>query len=220
MSQATGTKQSGGINLFPDTPTIKKEPPKGQVHETTVTGVDSRTFDSGATALVISLKSENTGRMFDHMLFLPTFFVENVKVNPETLSQEKPVKTRENAEGEEEQYEGQSDQQQYAVRIRNEAGTGDLETLFAVAVQQGRADGVDLNFTNFDELVTVLGKVLPGTEFLMTLGADKNPKDPAFADNLRVRRLINPIETSPKLAGTFTKDNPKRFTNLRKMWED
>lgn len=218
MSTATKTQGSGG-GLFPNTPAPKKDPPQGQAHEARVTGVGSRKFDSGATAIEISLESTNTNRDFKYLMFLPKFFVENPQVNPADLSEDKPLKTRQNADGEEEQYEGQSDQQQYATRIRNTDGSGELEQLFAVAESQGRTSGKDITFNTFDELVEVLSNTLPDTEFIMVLKADANPKDPAFADQLRVRKLDNPIETKGKLNGTATRDNPKRYMGLRKMWE-
>lgn len=217
----SGTKQasSGTGGLFPNTPNIKKEPPKGQVHEARVTGVDSRTFDSGSKAIEIALESTNTNRDYKYLLFLPNFFTSNPQVDPTTLSEEKPTKVRVNADGEEEEYEGQSEQQQYATRIRNQDGSGELEQLFSVAEAQGRTEGTDLSFTDFDSLVEVLSKTLPGTEFIMTLKADTNPKDPAFADQLRVRSLISPTETKGKLSGTATRDNPKRFSGLKRMWD-
>ena len=187
-------------SLFPDTPNVEKDKPKPDAHRGTVTSVELKRFDSGATALLVNVRSQDEGFDDNYAIFLPKAYVEDIRVNPQTLSTETPIKEDGKA--------GLSERQKYARAIRNTDGTGELQVLAALAKKQERTASGPAP-TNIDELAEWYNVLLSGMELGFSRSVDKNPENPAFADRLRTRRIWDIAQAS----------DPKFHKKVRRAWE-
>jgi len=189
--------------LFPDTPSIAKPAPQGDVHRGRVDGVTSKVFDSGAVAIDIALTSLDEGFTTNYRVFVPKGFVENVKVDPNTL----PLGTTvlDEVTGKTKQKGNQ--QQQYARTIRNEKHDAELEQLFGIGIRQGLVSQIQ-PVNTFTEYVSALNSAITGAQVVFPRGTEANA-EPQYADMLRVKRILDISEAT----------NPKRFKGLRKSWE-
>lgn len=133
-----------------------------------VTGVLSKTFDSGATCLQVGLRSQDEG--FDTRLdiWLPGEFVADVRVSPKTLSTGTP--TVDPATGR--TFNKGNTQGKYAKSIHNSDNTALLDILSIEAAKGGH----DLTHTpsTFPELVAYLNENLSATPILATRQENDN----------------------------------------------
>lgn len=215
MSTEATAAAVGG--LFPSTPPPKKEAPQPDAHEGRINGVGLIEGDGANghwTALKISLSSVNEAFDTDLTAFLPPAYAADPQVDYLTLPTGEVV-TGENPDGSTYTYTKGNQQADYAKTVRNSKGDGLIETLFNIADSQGLVNGQQFAPpTSAQGLADVLNGLLVGAQVVFTRSADKNPKNPEFADQLRVRRVLNAFEKD----GTRTVDNPKRFKNQRKAW--
>ena len=177
--------------------TVDKPVPVPDAHRGRITGVTSRTFDSGATALQIGLESVDEGFAETYSLFLPNGFVENINVDPTTL----PTGELNEATG---KIKG-NQLVQYARTVRNSKGDAEIQSYLALAKEQGKA--LTSAPTDFDALVEQLNDVLGGIDVVFTRRAEGG--DGPFADRLRVNRIVN-INTA---------GNVKFHKKVRRAWE-
>lgn len=213
---STEATQAATGGLFPSTPPPKKEAPQPDAHEGRINGVGLIEGDGANghwTGLKISLSSVNEAFDTDLTVFLPPLYAENPQVDYTTLPTGEVV-TGTNEDGTSYSYEKGNQQADYAKVVRNSKGDGLIETLFGIASSQGLAQGEFAAPTSAQQLADVLNNLVVGAQVVFTRSADKKPKNPEFADQLRVRRLLNAFEKD----GTRTIDNPKRFKNQRKAW--
>lgn len=201
----SATGQDSAVDaLFPSTPTIKKEAPQPDAHRGRIDGVTSTTFDSGATAIKIALTSLDEGFTTEHTIFVPAGFVQDIKVDPNTLPEGTTV--IDEVTGKSKQKGNQ--QQQYARTIRNSAGDAEIQKLYQIGQNQGLVGAVTPP-TNFSGFVSALSQALTGAQVIFRRAADKNAANPQFADVLRVKAILDISEVS----------NPKRFKGVRKAWD-
>ena len=211
---STEATQAAVGGLFPSTPPPKKAAPQPDAHEGRVNGVTLLSGEgaNGAwAALKISLSSVNEAFDTDFTVFLPKLYAANPQVDAETLPTGEIVVDPESGRS----YTKGNQREEYAKVVRNSAGDGVIETLFAIAASQGLVQGEFAAPTSAQGLADVLNSLTVGAKVIFTRSADKNPRNPEFAGQLRVRRILNPYEKD----GTLTIDNPKRFKNVRKAWE-
>lgn len=188
-------------SLFPDTPNVEKEKPKPDAHRGVVTSVELKTFDSGATAFLVNVRSQDEGFDDNYAIFLPREYVEDIKVNPQTLSTETPVNADTGKTG-------LSARQKYARAVRNTDGTGELQVLAALARKQERTPSGPAP-TNISELAEWYNVLLSGMEIGFSRNVDKNAENPAFADRLRTKRVWDIAQAS----------DPKFHKKIRRAWE-
>lgn len=199
-TQAAAEGDNAFDSLFPDTPNVEKDKPKPDAHRGIVTSVELKRFDSGATALLVNVQSQDEGFDDNYAIFLPKSYVENIRVNPQTLSTETPVK--------EDGKLGLSERQKYARAVRNTDGTGELQVLAALAKKQERSASGPAP-TNIEELAEWYNVLLSGMEIGFSRSVDKNPENPAFADRLRTRRVWDIAQVG----------NDKFHKKTRRAWE-
>jgi hypothetical protein len=195
-----GTVTEGTTGLFPDTPAPTAPAPKPQAHRVRVTGVTEGTWPSGDKNIQISLTSLETGSDFRFTLNPPTAYINNVLVDPSTLSDEETINENGNTVP--------SERVQYARSVRNSGkdgdsnkkggyfpnttqyidagnpvpGDGTIETLARFAIEQGHTVTAPMPRT-FTQLVTYLNNLTTGVECVALLKAK--------GDFLNVQRLVS-----------------------------
>lgn len=196
------------------TPAGQLDPKAADAHRAKITGVGTKTFDSGSTAVQIQFESIDTGaggRDFMLSLFPPVEFFDPANWGPDGfnaagLSRESPGL---NDSGRPKQ----SPAQGYARAISNSKGTGEIQQILAIAEKQGRtpaALGLTVP-TSPDEYIAGLNAILVDTETVIVRRPENNA-DPRFDGELKIRRVLEP-ETihNPKTQGFFKE--------VRKQWE-
>lgn len=210
-TQTTTTPATSGFG----TPAGQLDPKAADAHRAKITGVSTKTFDSGTTALQVAFESIDTGaggRDFTLSLFPPVEFFDSANwsangFHAENLSRESPGL---NDSGRPKQSPAQS----YARNISNSKGTGEVQNLITIAEKQGRtpsALGLATPTTS-DEYVAVLNAVLVDTEVVIVRRPETNA-DPRFDGELKIKRVLEPESaTNPKTQGFFKE--------VRKMWAE
>ena len=167
-------------------------------HRGVINGVSVQTFDSGSTAIKIALVSQDDASVEEnYMIFPPAAFVENIAVDPNSLSDVPP-------EGKK-----QSAKQRYAQVVANSDKSAELQQLRGLAYKAGRSlQGVSKP-TNFEEFVELFNSLLSGVAVIFTRTPDNSSDDPAFRGRLKVNRIMD-IETMNK---------PKALKKYAKKWE-
>lgn len=205
------------------TPELEAAPKEADVHRGSITAVESQHFDSGATAIKVSLTSIDTGADDSLSIFVPKTFAENTGafLDPATAAQALASLPTVPPEGKK-----MSERDQYARAIscsgpKNKDGspatdkeTGEVipgdaqvQTLIHIAKKQGRTLTGATRPTNFEEYVGLLSSLLTGVEVVFSRTPDKN--EGPFKGRLRVNGIFGPETVS----------NPKRFKKYVKRWE-
>jgi len=194
--QQAAQKAEGDLfsEMLPDTPELVVPPPDPEAHRGTITGVTREDASTGSVGIKISLTSTDTGLQTELIIWPPKQFVDDITVDPTTLSDE-PVPGKK-----------QSPKERYGQVVRNSTKTGEIQKLLALASEQDRhASQVP---TEFDTFVALLDELLSGLQCVFTRRVEKN-NDPQFTDRLKVA-TIESINTV---------DNPKKFKKMVKKWE-
>jgi hypothetical protein len=202
VSDETSTTVGG---LFPDTPAPEKPVPQPQAHRGRITGVTAETFDSGARALKFSWQSLENAQDDNLTVFPPKEYCDNPQVDPATLRDDDGV-TKTSPDGSR-TYTTDSTRVQYAKRVRNKKGDGTIESIIALAIEQGHSVASSHVPRTFEQVAAYLNELTTGTEVIGLMQAQGG--DGEYADRLRTTRFGNPINTS----------NPKFFRKYRKLWE-
>lgn len=180
--------------LLPDTPVLVVPPPVSEVHRATITGVNREDASTGSVGIKIMLTSTDTGLETDFTIWPPKVFVDDIAVDPTTLSDE-PVPGKK-----------QSPKERYGQVVRNSTKTAEIQKLLALASEADRhASQVP---TEFDTFVALLDELLSGLPCVFTRTVEKN-SDPAFSNRLKVKTIES----------ISTVDNPKKFKKYDKKWE-
>lgn len=185
----TGTV--GSEDVF-DTGSLPVPSATPDAHDVEIQGVDSITFDSGATAIQIHMKSLNLPLDMTKRIFVPKMFVEDIYVDKTTLPEE----------------QGNNQRFSYRSGVQNDDHTADLEVLRAIAAGQGVSAGERgvTRPSTFAEYVDNHNKLLSGVRLIVV----RRPGKDDFKNRLEVARFYAPE----------VKDNPgKKFTNVRLQWE-
>lgn len=188
-----------------DTPEIKQPTPKPQAHRGRIEAVTlTEPSENGNRAIKFSLTSIDTGREDEQNVWLPKDFVEDITIDPETLSTgEKDPTTGEVIEA--------NQRGSYAMGIANSDKTATLQALRIIAAQVGRVLPPDSKTpTNIEEYVELHGELLTGLEVVYTLTPNRKAEDPRFRNILRVSRFMS-IED--------TVGNPKVLKKYLKAWD-
>jgi hypothetical protein len=178
------------------TPELTAPTEAADAHRGQIVGVTSKKFDTGSTGIELSLKSSDAGFDATYMFFPPTEFVDNIHVDPTTLSEvPNPGKK-------------QSPQQRYAVVIANANKTAEIQALRIIAQEQGRTLSGAVPPTSFEDYVSLLNSLLSGVEVVFTRKPDESAEDPRYRGKLKVNRIYPP-ETANK---------PKALKAYKKSW--
>jgi hypothetical protein len=180
--------------MLPDTPVLVVPPPTPEAHRATITGVTREDASTGSVGIKISLTSMDSGLETDYTIWPPKAFVDDIKVDPTTLSDD-PVPGKK-----------QSPKERYGAIVRNSTKTAELQKLLALASEADRHASQVPN--EFDTFVALLDELLSGLPVVFTRTVEKN-SDPAFGNRLKVK-TIESISTA---------DNPKKFKKYEKKWE-
>jgi hypothetical protein len=196
--------------MFPDSPAPDRVVPAPQAHRGRITGVAiENPKDGGGTPfLKISCKSLETAADDALAVFLPVEYVNNVLVDPATLSKEETVTPNGN--------KAPSPYAKYGQTVRNSGktakdgthipGDGTLETLIRFATEQGHSVALATPRT-FEQVANYLNSLCTGTEVVALMRAKGG--DGEFADRLRTIRFVD-----------FTyADGEKSLKDYRKLWK-
>lgn len=192
-----------------DTPEIKQPARPNDAHRGRIESVVlTDPNDNGNRAIHITLTSIDTGQTDETDIWLPKDFVEDINIDPETLSTgEKDPVTGEVIEP--------NQRGSYGMGIANSDKDATLQTLRILAAQVGRALPPDAkNPTNIEEYVDLHGELLTGLELVYTRtrpSKKRQAENPQFRNVLRISRFL-PIE------GTV--GNPKVLRKYVKAWEE
>jgi hypothetical protein len=179
-------------DLIP-TPAVKLPPPNPTAHLAQVEGFERRDFDSGAVAAILKLRFEDNDREDNFTIWLPPLFVTNfmeVVAGPEgTLPNEEgdrdatpPVK-------------GNMQLNQYLRNVASGDKTAVMQKLMAIGTEQGHTRkqlGIDAAPDSVDSWFEITNAILVGVRVIALCRKDRNPQDPAFANNLRVQGVLAP----------------------------
>src|SRR5271157_678841 len=180
--------------MLPNTPELVVPPPEPEVTRGEITGVSREDAATGSVGIRVSLKSTDTAVEDSLTYWPPIEFVEDISVDPSTLSNEpKPGKK-------------QSPRERYGVVVRNSTKTADIQKLLALAAEQDRHITGAPN--DFDEFVALLDELLTGIPVVFTRRPEKNA-EPQYANRLKVG-VIEPASAA---------ENPKKFKRMIKRWE-
>lgn len=182
--------------LLPDTPELIIPEPEPEAHRGKITGITVETYDTGTTGIIVSLKSTDTGLKESLKIFPPAEFVENIAVDPATLSTEpKPGKK-------------QSPRERYGSVVRNHNKDAELQKLLALASEQGRT-AAGARPTDFGEFVAMLDQLLTDVPVIFVRRPDAKAEG-SYKNKLKVTR-INSFTTI---------DDPKKYyKKVNRMWE-
>jgi hypothetical protein len=198
-TEDTGTTEET-TGLFPSSAPPEKPVPTPQAHRGTITGVTvGVSKEKGTRFLQFSYKSLDTAADDVLSVFPPQAYIDNVLIDPATLSDETVINENTGKPG-------LSERQKYARNVRNTKGDGTIESIAKLAIDQGHTTNRPLPRT-FDQLAAYLNELTTGTEVIALLRAQGGDGD--FADRLRVIRFADPAN----------RDNPKFFKGYRKLWE-
>lgn len=166
-------------------------------HQGVINGVTLETFESGSSAIKISLSSKNVPTLdTEMMVFLPKGFVEDIYVDAATLPEE----------------EGNKQQTSYRIGVANSDKTAVLQQLRDIAYKAGRTPA-NLGLkraTTIEEFVDNHNQLLAGVECVFARRPDTGEgADPRFKNVLRVRTILAPEAAY----------NPKQLKKYVKMWE-
>ena len=200
MSESTTEVQSPETSFLSEvleTPELKLPPEVADAHRVKITGVNAKTTDSGATAIVVDMESLETGSSLTRQIWLPEEFVDDIHVNPDSISDDVP-------EGKK-----QSPRQRYGATVQNSRGTAELQKLIAVAQREGRAS--KRSVSDFDDFVEFLSDMLTGIEAVATRRPQKS-ENAQYDGRLEVNRILSgSIIFDPKAS--------KTLRGYKKRWE-
>jgi hypothetical protein len=176
-----------------DTEELAVPPREAQAHQAEITGISfGRTEQKDSPYLQIDLVSANTGKDESLKIFLPELFVEDINIDPKTLPDEK----------------GNNQFFSYVTNISNGDKNATLQVIRQEALKQGRGATIEGmgKPQNFEEWVTMLQTLLPGTQVIYLKRETEN-KDTGvkFYNVTGIRKLEDG-------------DNPKALKKYRKMW--
>lgn len=166
-------------------PTVERKLPNAQAHLGTIALVAAKSFDSGATAIVITVRSDHNGAEFDNNLWLPPAFAANPRVDPSTLSDTSEELSEKTGRPK------MSDRQKYASSINNDDGDAQLQIAAAIAASQGKESPADAQFETLDEFCALLHELLSGTSVCFTTRPEKEGD---FKGTQRFGKMYDPEE--------------------------
>lgn len=186
-------------DIFPTEP-LPVPPAIPDAHRAVINGVELRRYDNGkgTVALVVHLESQDIPTLkTEFQIFLPKLFVENIKVDPNSLPDEPENKQ----------------QTVYRMRIASKDGSATLQKLRKLAHDAQRtveSVGISGPSTNIDEFAENHNKLLSGLECVFFRATEKSAENTEFANRLRVKGIIS-------IDDAFKK--PKLLRNYKKAWE-
>ena len=186
-------------DVFPTDP-LPVPPAIPDAHRATINGVELRRYDNGkgTVALVVHLQSQDIPTLqTEFQIFLPKLFVENIKVDPNSLPDEPDNKQ----------------QTVYRMRIASKDGSATLQKLRKLAQDAQRTvEGVGITgpSTNIDEFAENHSKLLSGLECVFIRATEKSAEHTEFANRLRVKGILS-IDDAMKKS--------KLLRGYKKMWE-
>lgn len=193
----TATAPKGGLlgGIIDTSHELTLPPPEPDAHRAAIVSVTSEVYETGTTSLNFALTSLDGGFAEEYKIFLPNAFVEDINVDPTTLS-DVPVPGKK-----------QSPRQRYAQVVHNSDNRSELDLLFAIAAEQGRnTDGMERPKT-FEDFVNTVNTLFNGLEVIFLRNVEESEQ---YGDRLKVRKLV-----SPTLA-----HNPKALKKYKKAWEN
>jgi hypothetical protein len=182
------------------TPELETPPAVPDAHRGVIDSVSETTFETGTTAIVIGLRSLDTGAEQEYKIFPPQEFVTDfaaVTANPASLSDAVPAGKK------------QSPKQRYAAVVANSDKDAELQRLRAIAAEAGRTTAGLAKPTTFAEFIGVLNTLLSNVEVIFTRTADEKNENPAYRKRLNVNRIHGPSILS----------SPKALKKYKKAWE-
>lgn len=177
---AVSTSTGNAIDdLYPSTPAIDKPKVANTLNTGRITGVTEEQTQAGQTYVKVHLSLLDEGKDVDKAIFFPAAYVEDIFVDPNTLSDEDRVTASGST--------APSDRKSYGQVVRNTSGDAQLQLLGKIASEAGQTIGSPKTFS---KLVQGLNAALQGADVYVTRTPDKNPKNAEFANMLRVRGIF------------------------------
>ena len=180
-------------------------PAQPDAHRGRITGVTLETFESGSSAVKVSLQSTDVPTLETNMMvFLPRAFVEDIAVDATHLPEE----------------EGNKQQTSFRIGVANSDGTATLQELRKLCKDEqgnwlpGRTP-TELGLTKATDIASFVenhNKMLSGLDVIFYRKPDAGEGvDPRFKNQLRVRGIV----------AVSNADNPKflKKGNYLKLWE-
>jgi hypothetical protein len=163
-------------------------------HMAIINSVELRRYENGkgTVALVVHLESKDVPTLqTEFLIFLPKLFVENIKVDPNSLPDEPENKQ----------------QTVYRMRIASKDGTATLQKLRKLAQDAHRSVesvGITGPSTNVDEFAENHSKLLSGLECVFYRATEKSAENTEYANRLRVKGILSVEDAmkKTKLLGT------------------
>jgi hypothetical protein len=172
-----------------DTPTLSLPPSAPEIHEGTITSVETKTFESGTVGVIINLVSKNTGQDVQHKIWPPAEFFEAAyweggKFNADALSDVPDPGKKQSARV---KYARNIASTEGAATVEINGKEGEIQKLIKLAKLDGRTAAGTV--TDGESYVAVVNNLVAGLEVLFTRTPDKSD-DPQYAGRLRVGRII------------------------------
>jgi hypothetical protein len=186
-------------DIFPTEP-LPVPPAIPDAHRAVINAVELRHYDNGkgTVALVIHLQSQDIPTLqAEFPIFLPKLFVENIKVDPNSLPDQPENKQR----------------SVYRMHIASEDGRATLQKLRKLAKDAHRSVesvGITAPSTNIDEFAENHSKLLSGLECVFYRATEKSAENTEYAHRLRVKGILS-VEEAMKV--------PKFLRSYKRMWE-
>jgi hypothetical protein len=175
------------------TPELETPTPDPDAHRGVIDAITLERFDSGSAAMKLHLTSLDAAFSTDYLIFLPKAFVDDIKVDPNTLPAE----------------EGNNQRSQYTINVANSTKDAELQNLRAIATEAGRSTEGMTAPTNIEEYVQLHNDLLAGVTVVFARKADVKAEDPKYRNRMRVKRIY----------AESVQYKPKALKAYRKMWE-
>src|SRR5512146_1072943 len=192
---------TGGFEDWFETPSLDTPVGDADAHQAVITGVRLDRYDSGASAIVLSMNSLDDPAVAEQVykIFVPRAFADDIYVDPAQLASVP------------EEGKKQSEQQSYGRNIRNKQGTAELQKLQKIAFDQGRnVQSLGLSRpSTLDELVANLGAILANVQIVFARRPNMDEENPQYYGRLEVRNIYGPDVIS----------NPKALRKYHRAWE-
>ncbi len=185
-----------------DTPELETPPATPDAHRAVIDAVTLERADSGATAIRLALRSLDAGFETDYSIWLPKSFVDDVNLDPATLSEGEFNPLTGKIEG--------NERQQYRINVANSTKDAELQRLRAIAYESGRTlPPGSKKPANINEYVELLAHLLTGLEVIFIRRPDSKADDPRYRNRLRVKGIRSLADTN----------KGKAFKGYVKAWE-
>lgn len=200
-----------------ETDTVKVQPRPKDAHRGTILAITANKYDSGATMILVHLRSSDTSNDDELSIFVPPFFVDNCEKFFKQPGQAKAEFGIENLPaGEPDPMEPTkikgNQRATFGMAIRNSDGNAAVQNLLSIAAKWGRNPrelGIVAPPKSFDEYVGQLNTLMAEVNVVYTRLPQKNEDNPQFNGRLKVRGIFFPSDIL---------DNEKSLKGYVKQW--